>query len=117
MRWRNGRARSPSPPGIQGRSQPEPELQPAHIRPLRRRACRVFLALISKLRVAEGLIVLPFEFADETVGVIDLGERLAQGADIHCHGAIDGGIEAEIAAERLPVAVKDEANHFAVLAD
>ncbi len=54
------------------------------------------------------------QFRHYPVGVIDFGQRLAQRTAIDRHGTIDRAVIAEIAAQRLDVAVEDQADDFAV---
>ncbi len=57
------------------------------------------------------------QFRDDTIRVIDFIESLADCAGIDGDRTVDRGIETEIAAQRLDVAVEDQADHFGVFVD
>jgi hypothetical protein len=57
------------------------------------------------------------EFCDDPVGVIDLGERFAQRADRDRDRAIVLRVEAEVATQRLDIAVEDQADDLGIPID
>lgn len=77
------------------------------------------IPVVGYLRAARGQAAkkLLREFRDDPVGMIDLGERFAQRPDRDRDRAILLWVEAEVATQRLDVAVEDEADDLGIPID
>jgi diguanylate cyclase (GGDEF)-like protein len=65
----------------------------------------------------QGHALVSAQLGYDAVGAVDFRQRLADSASIDRDRAVDGRVEAEIAAQRLDVAVEIQSDHLGVLVD